>query len=129
MIRHALALLVAPLTLVSAQAATTSRLELEITSDAFRIESAGNQSSGKTSPGPLIGKGKLIYGLAVGDDVTITATQPGGLVHVQANEGPRIVAVAEGRAVTLRNRDGEISVEIQRQGAVPVPAKPPGSDK
>jgi hypothetical protein len=121
MLRCALALLVAPIIAVSAQGSTASPVRIEVTADGYRLQSALDSAraanGGRRAPAAVIGFGKLKYSVAPGDEVSIVATTAAGRVRVELSGESDIVEVAEGHAVTVRNRNGIISFEVQRSGA------------
>jgi len=122
MFRCALALLAAPIMAVSAQGANASPVRLEISADGFRLQSALDSAravnAGQRVPAPIIGSGKAKYVVAQGDEVTIVATSADGRVHVELTDGTNVLGVADGHAVTVRNRNGGwISFDVLRVGA------------
>jgi hypothetical protein len=121
MLRCAVTLLAAPIIAASAQAANVSAVRIEVSAEGYRIQSALDSTraavSGQRAPTPVIGSGKLGYAVAPGDAVTIVATTPGGRVHVEVREENRVLGLAEGHSVTVRNRNGVLSFDVQRAGA------------
>jgi hypothetical protein len=55
--------------------------------------------------------------IAPDDVITIVATTTAGRVHVELSDGSSILGVAESHAVTVRNRNGVISFDVQRTGS------------
>ena len=121
MFRGALALLAAPIIVASGQGANASPVRIEVTAEGYRLQSTLDSAlvaaSGRRAPTPVIGSGKLAYSVASGDEVTIVATTPAGRVHVEVSGEAGVVGLAEGHAVTVRNRNGVISFDVQRAGA------------
>jgi hypothetical protein len=121
MLRCAIALLAAPIIAASAQGANASPVRIEVSAEGYRLQSALDSiravASGQRVPAPVIGSGKLVYAVAPGDEVTIVATTPAGRVHVEVSGEARVLGVAEGHTVTVRNRNGVISFDVQRVSA------------
>jgi len=118
MFRFALALVAAPIIAASAQGGNASPMRIEISADGYRLQSALDSAravnAGQRAPVPIIGSGTAEYAVAPGDEVTIVATSADGRVHVEIRDGSRVLALADAHAVTVRNRNGVISFDVQR---------------
>jgi hypothetical protein len=106
---------------ISAQRSTALPVRVEIWADGYRLQSALDSAraanSRQPAPASVVGAGKLKYAVAPGDEVTIASTTATGRVHVELS-GEDNLLEAEGHAVTVRNRNGVISFDVQRSGAV-----------
>jgi hypothetical protein len=57
--------------------------------------------------------GKLIYAIAPGEALRVAATTDTGHVHLEISNDAGLLGMAEGNAVTVRNRNGVISFDVE----------------
>ncbi|HXT17617.1 MAG TPA: hypothetical protein VN706_18395 [Gemmatimonadaceae bacterium] len=122
MFRFALVFLAAPIIAAGAQGVSGSAVRVEVSADGYRVQPAADSAraanGGERAPAAITGAGKFTYALASGDEVTIAATTANGRVHVEVKDETSVLGLADAHTVTIRNRNGVISFEVQRMGAL-----------
>jgi hypothetical protein len=132
MLRRLLLLSLTPMLWLGAQTAAPASVRLAISASPvtrFSLQRRGDTTAQVYGSRDLLpprpnAKEMLVYSLAANSDVTVTAADDSSIVRIEAMDGDRVTAFAEGRVVSAVNRDGK--VVLQATNARGAPPKPPG---
>jgi hypothetical protein len=113
-------MLAAPMIAAIAQGASPPSIRIEISASGYRLQprldSTHVSNGSRPASTPVIGSGKLTYAVGPGEEVTVAATTDTGQVHVEVRDDVRVFGLADGHAVTVRNKRGVISFDVTPEG-------------